>query len=264
MTMATDLNELLGILTDPANYDGFATPADLRDHLRTFHGHAGPGFLAEVEWVADRLSEHHATDQGDYPFVFGFDATASGGIGGGTVSIDVGGLLLTRHVGIRNLTSNRAATGIGAALAVAEALAVAYADVRGQAEGFGLLADPGASRVRTVAATEQVAIHYQDRAVFEGDLNRPLSEPEWEKVVPLLEGYDEWLDDSGATESISFWRQHVLAQARVATECAACGEPMFTDDNEITHHADPKITGTLRVDHDADADHVPYGEPPQA
>ena len=40
-------------------------------------------------------------------------------------------------------------------------------------------------------------------------------------------------------------------------DCAICGEPFWRDENEVAHHAGNTPDG---VDHDADADHVPYDQ----
>jgi hypothetical protein len=40
-------------------------------------------------------------------------------------------------------------------------------------------------------------------------------------------------------------------------ECHDCGEPFVTDENGISNH----ITEDGDIDHDADADHVPYSTP---
>ncbi len=39
-------------------------------------------------------------------------------------------------------------------------------------------------------------------------------------------------------------------------DCAQCGEAAFVTDNGIAHH----VEGEDAIDHDADADHVPYAE----
>lgn len=66
-----------------------------------------------------------------------------------------------------------------------------------------------------VARVGQIAVAYQYRATFEADLGRELSDEEWERIVPELEDYDEWLDNSGAGEPISTWRAHVLDRTGV-------------------------------------------------
>lgn len=57
-----------------------------------------------------------------------------------------------------------------------------------------------------------IAVHYLDRAALEAELGRPLTDIEWQRARPLLDGYDEWLDASGAAESISYWVHDVLAR----------------------------------------------------
>ena len=40
--------------------------------------------------------------------------------------------------------------------------------------------------------------------------------------------------------------------------CDVCGQPYLVNENGVSHHIDnDSLTG---IDHDADADHVPYGE----
>lgn len=66
-----------------------------------------------------------------------------------------------------------------------------------------------------VARHVGIAVAYQDRGTFESYLRRTMTEDEWSRLKPLLVGYDEWLDNSGADESISFWRDMVLAEAAI-------------------------------------------------
>lgn len=113
-----------------------------------------------------------------------------------------------------------------------------------------------------------VAVAYQSRDSLEGGLGRPFTPAEWDRVKPELDGYDEWLDNSGALDSIDTWRDQLMETATVPAECAECGNPMFLDANEVAHHYDGKadlpLFGSagwdLPVDHDTDADHVAIGE----
>lgn len=67
-----------------------------------------------------------------------------------------------------------------------------------------------------------IAVHYLDRQGLETDF-RPLTEDEWERLKPNLEKYDEWLDNSGASESISYFRGRLLDEAGIAYEtCRHC------------------------------------------
>ena len=43
-----------------------------------------------------------------------------------------------------------------------------------------------------------------------------------------------------------------------ATVCAQCGKPFFLEGNGVSHHVSQDSPDG--IDHDADADHVPYGE----
>lgn len=63
-----------------------------------------------------------------------------------------------------------------------------------------------------------IAVAYQDRQVFESHLDRDLADEEWERLKPELEDYDEWLDNSGAAESICEWRSQVLEKAVIRTD----------------------------------------------
>ena len=86
------------------------------------------------------------------------------------------------------------------------------------AEFIGKHASP-LEALQAIAEEAGIAFHYQDRVVFESSLDRQLTDEEWDRVKPHLAGYDEWLDNSGAGESISFWRHQVLTEAGVG-ECA--------------------------------------------
>lgn len=77
--------------------------------------------------------------------------------------------------------------------------------------------------LRVLAAEAGMAIHYQDRSTFEGELDRKLTDAEWERIKPYLEDYDEWLDNSGASDSMGYWRGHVLERA---------GVPEWPDDDD--------------------------------
>lgn len=104
-----------------------------------------------------------------------------------------------------------------------------------------------------------VAVHYQDRGTIEASLNRPLSDYEWQTLRPHLDGYDEWLENSGARDSIDTWRDEILADAGIHRDCDSCGEPIFTADDGQVHHmgeTDP-YANPLPIDALADAEHRP-------
>ena len=90
------------------------------------------------------------------------------------------------------------------------------------AEFFGQLPDiidnvfggEAANLIVEVGRHFGVAVAYQDRGTFEASF-RPLSDREWEAVKPELDSYDEWLDNSGAADSIAFWRDQVLDDAGI-------------------------------------------------
>lgn len=56
-----------------------------------------------------------------------------------------------------------------------------------------------------------IAVHYYDRGAIEAHFGRELSNLEWRRALPHLEGYDEWLENSGAAESIDYWLSAVFA-----------------------------------------------------
>lgn len=70
--------------------------------------------------------------------------------------------------------------------------------------------------LRALATEAEMAVHYQDRGVFDGHLDRELTDEEWGRIKPHLEDYDEWLDNSGATESMYEWRSQILEKAGVS------------------------------------------------
>lgn len=62
------------------------------------------------------------------------------------------------------------------------------------------------------------AVYYYDRECFEADLDRKLTEDEWARLQPELEDFDEWLSNSGASDSLSYWREMVLEKAQIEVE----------------------------------------------
>ena len=83
--------------------------------------------------------------------------------------------------------------------------------------------------VHDIATDLGVAVAYQDREMFEGGF-RKLTDDEWVKVQPHLRDFDEWMDNSGAAESIAYWRDRVLRHAGVIVDdCEVCGDPAGTD-----------------------------------
>lgn len=123
------------------------------------------------------------------------------------------------------------------------------------------LFDGDATRaVREIGHVCGVAVAYQDRTTLESTLGRPFTDDEWAAVKLDLDEYDEWLDNSGAAESISEWlAQQVEA---IPHDCTTCGEPMFVTSAGVGHHVVEdgmgEVVEGLTVDHDADADHTPY------
>jgi hypothetical protein len=61
-----------------------------------------------------------------------------------------------------------------------------------------------------LARAAGIAVAYLDRRCLELHYGRTLTEQEWDRIKPELTGYDEWLDNSGAAESISYFVTEVL------------------------------------------------------
>lgn len=116
--------------------------------------------------------------------------------------------------------------------------------------------------IRAVAEHFGLAIAYQDRETIEAAQSRPFSDNEWARLRPLVAGtdLDEFLDNSGAHESILAWMDQRLAAAGVGLECRECGQAALLDDNEVSHHLVTEKGGQVysltAIDHEADADHV--------
>lgn len=246
--------------------------------VENFGGYESNTFADEVTLVARALAVHYEQHQPyrgedgaviehdrpyDAPGVFGFDyaSDGEGGLSDAILSVSGhDGVSLTQRLDFKALTTDREARHADAALAIAEALDDAYLNLLSRARGAGLLEDTPSGRLRDLAEHEGLAVAYVDRGVFESALGRALTDFEWAQVVPHLADYDEWLDNSGASESISYWVSTVLTdQAQIARSCNECGMNMFTDGGGITHHlAGSDSWSALRIDYDADADHVPF------
>lgn len=69
-----------------------------------------------------------------------------------------------------------------------------------------------------IAVQYGIAVNYQDRATIEARLGRALIDGEWERLRPEMENYDEWLENSGAADSIDYWLGMVLEQADIDTD----------------------------------------------
>jgi hypothetical protein len=76
----------------------------------------------------------------------------------------------------------------------------------------------GLEAIRALGRRHGIAVAYLDRGVFEGNLGRELADAEWDRIKPDLEGYDEWLDNSGARESISFYVSMLLEKHGIGEE----------------------------------------------
>lgn len=139
--------ELLRIITDPAlnngNIEG-ETPMEIADsYEETFSGYINYGHNGEVQMIADFLHNHYSGIDGAPQFSFGFDCDEEGSISGFLVSADIGEypnrLTLATWGDIKNSTNDREATGLKAALAIAEALDDMYHAQVVKARRHGLL-----------------------------------------------------------------------------------------------------------------------------
>lgn len=138
--------ELLRIITNPAhnngNIDG-QTHAEIYEAYEDFSGYMDYGHNDEVQTVADFLYSHYASVEGAPQFSFGFDCNAEGEIGGYLVSADCGEypnrITLATWGDIKNSTYDREATGLKAALAIAEALDDKYQTQVAKARQRGLI-----------------------------------------------------------------------------------------------------------------------------
>lgn len=65
-----------------------------------------------------------------------------------------------------------------------------------------------------LAGSTDIAVNYQNRDTFEGSFG-PLADDEWQRITPHLDSYDEFMDNSGAAESIACWRDVVLTRAKI-------------------------------------------------
>jgi hypothetical protein len=61
-----------------------------------------------------------------------------------------------------------------------------------------------------LARRAEIAVTYLDRAALQAHVGRAFTEDEWQRIAPGLDGYDEWLDNSGAAESIDYWISDIL------------------------------------------------------
>jgi hypothetical protein len=64
--------------------------------------------------------------------------------------------------------------------------------------------------IREIARTHGIAVAMQDRGDFEQSLGREMDEDEFEDLKECLDGFQEFLANSGAAESLDAWRYQVL------------------------------------------------------
>lgn len=144
---------LLKVITDPAiaadaNMDG-DTHAEVADEYEeNFSGYTGFGYNDEVQTVADFLYNHYASDATVPDFLFGFECNADGEVGGYNVAIRIDAedwqdrIALVEFHDIKHSTTNREASGLKAALAIAESLEGDYRSLLAKARRRGLLTAP--------------------------------------------------------------------------------------------------------------------------
>jgi hypothetical protein len=67
--------------------------------------------------------------------------------------------------------------------------------------------------VLDVAAAAGVAVAWEDRDSIEAKLNVRFTDDEWARVADQLDGFDEWLGNSGAGDSLHYWVSEFLPRA---------------------------------------------------
>lgn len=72
-----------------------------------------------------------------------------------------------------------------------------------------------AAAITAIAKTCGVAVTAIDRSRFERTAGRPLTDAEWELIVPHLDDYDEVLAQAGTHDLLYEWRIRVLESADV-------------------------------------------------
>lgn len=93
-----------------------------------------------------------------------------------------------------------------------------------------------------VADRHGIAVHWQDRQTMEAHHGLPFPDDVWARVREHMDGYDEWLENSGARESIAYWQDTVLEHAGLTTDddtertvytCRTCGRTvtLITDED---------------------------------
>lgn len=93
-----------------------------------------------------------------------------------------------------------------------------------------------------VADRHGIAVHWQDRQTMEAHHGLPFPDDVWARVREHMDGYDEWLENSGARESIAYWQDRALEHAGLTTDddtertvytCRTCGRTvtLITDED---------------------------------
>jgi hypothetical protein len=139
---------LLKIITDPALANGSTegeTHLEIADYYEeNYSGYPGSDFYYEMSTVADFLYSHYDSDPQAPDFTFGFISSSDGEIGGISVTARCGTdwnnrLDLHDYIDTKHATYDRSATGLAAALAIAQALDATYQSLATKARKRGLL-----------------------------------------------------------------------------------------------------------------------------
>lgn len=72
--------------------------------------------------------------------------------------------------------------------------------------------DDRAQAVLAVAREAEVAVAYLNREVIEAHLRATFTDAQWARVAEWLADYDEFLDNSGASESIHYFMDSYLLE----------------------------------------------------
>jgi hypothetical protein len=84
--------------------------------------------------------------------------------------------------------------------------------------------------VMLTADAAQVGICWLDRRTIEAKLRVTFTDEQWQRVAEHLEDFDEWMENSGADESIStFVHDHLPRQAGLRLELDEAGKVVIEE-----------------------------------
>lgn len=109
--------------------------------------------------------------------------------------------------------------------------------------------------IKALARESHIALAAVSRGDMSGQLTRPLTDDEWEKVASHLESFSEHVNSMDERDEHT-WLHEIISRENIALECNECGDPLIITSAGISHHT---TAGSLDIDHDADADHVAIG-----